>query len=384
MVREQIGKVFFDRQRIVLSSARAFALILAAVQIRLFPSGAAYPTPTPIFPGEPVLLVAGLYTFLKLLEPAKWRLKAPASIALLGIDVFMAASLFIVSGGIHSPFLLYTLAPVLSAALRLPARTTFFVASFTASYVLAVFITFAGDSFVQSISAMNDFPFYLTALVSAAVLPYLVNVYSRQRFQSSAILKERLRLAHEIHDGLCQGIYAMRWQLQRLQRDIENSQPLAATVQHMEKMLNEMEREARGSMELLSSFKIDRPFLLQIEERLRQLESDTGIKCRLETELPEPRLDRLVAAEAVHVCQEALQNAMKHSGARSIALKLGAPKGYLQITVADDGCGFDATRQTKWRGLMVMKERAESVGGRLRVTSAPGFGTRVQLEVPRL
>ena len=93
-------------------------------------------------------------------------------------------------------------------------------------------------------------------------------------------------------------------------------------------------------------------------------------------------------AALYRIAQEALNNTLKHATARRATLRLDADTSRVALTVADDGAGFDPMligphgMQPGW-GLLMMRERAESVGGRLRVESAPSHGTRVVVEVER-
>jgi signal transduction histidine kinase len=83
------------------------------------------------------------------------------------------------------------------------------------------------------------------------------------------------------------------------------------------------------------------------------------------------------------VVQEALQNAVKHSGAREIFVHLQGGDAGLTATVVDDGAGFDVDAKFgKGLGLVSMTERLEAVGGALKIRSAPGGGTRLKMTVP--
>jgi len=80
--------------------------------------------------------------------------------------------------------------------------------------------------------------------------------------------------------------------------------------------------------------------------------------------------------------QEALANVRKHAAARQVQIRLVARDGCLGVTVTDDGVGFDRVPNGKHFGLQTMRERAESVGGGLTVTSAPAQGTQVTFWLP--
>ena len=89
--------------------------------------------------------------------------------------------------------------------------------------------------------------------------------------------------------------------------------------------------------------------------------------------------------ELYRIVQEALNNAVRHARAESITVGVDADDGVVTITVRDDGVGFDpAARAIRERrlGLTSMRERAESLGGKFAVETAPRAGTTVRVEVP--
>ena len=83
-----------------------------------------------------------------------------------------------------------------------------------------------------------------------------------------------------------------------------------------------------------------------------------------------------------------MTNIRKHSEAHNVQVKVRSVDDHVEVSITDDGCGFDALAfyrdgaEAKGHGLAVMRERAESIGGRFRVLSMPGQGTEVQVEVP--
>ena len=90
-----------------------------------------------------------------------------------------------------------------------------------------------------------------------------------------------------------------------------------------------------------------------------------------------------VEAGLYRIAQEAVGNAVRHAGARTIRLKLLAQPGQVRLLVIDDGRGFDATAIPKDRyGLAGINERVHLLGGQLNLQTSPGRGTRVEVRVP--
>ncbi len=169
----------------------------------------------------------------------------------------------------------------------------------------------------------------------------------------------------------------------------------AATVE----VLEEISETARALIDTLGDavWSIDPrgDTLRHVVARMRRFASDvldgSGIAWRLDA--AEERLDAPVGSETRRqlflVFKEAVTNVVRHSGARSAALRLSVEGGTLTLEVADDGRGFEGERARdlssslrRGRGLLNMKVRAARLGGKLWVTSAPGEGTRLVLGLP--
>ena len=91
-----------------------------------------------------------------------------------------------------------------------------------------------------------------------------------------------------------------------------------------------------------------------------------------------------VIQEALRVLQEAVHNAIKHSGARNITVALRCTARDIELDVVDDGMGFDLARATTGQGLglISMRERIRLEGGQLHIESKPGAGATVRAQVP--
>lgn len=108
-----------------------------------------------------------------------------------------------------------------------------------------------------------------------------------------------------------------------------------------------------------------------------------GIECSFSSDVQrEPPFE--IALAAYRIVQEALRNAARHAQARHVKVRLAFVDGRIQVSVVDDGVGFDlgSTDEQSHLGLLSMKERTHYVRGRMTVTSQPGQGTRVEMEAP--
>jgi signal transduction histidine kinase len=96
------------------------------------------------------------------------------------------------------------------------------------------------------------------------------------------------------------------------------------------------------------------------------------------TPLPED-----VENELLRIAQECMTNVLKHAGAQRVEIGLVFGADSVSLSIADDGCGFDARAHHDGFGLVGMRERAERIGARLLVSTQPGHGTRIETVIPR-
>jgi len=366
--------------RVVPSVYRLLAFAMACGKIFFFSS--VYHSVVPILA---LVTGVGIYSVVKALHPIRWQRAGVLGPSLLGADIAICSFLLVVTGGIYSPFLLYTLTPILTAALLLDGKVTFTTAGLSVIYVALSHLV---NPFFATKFYFPDFSVYLMSAFLIAILPYLINVNLRQRLLVEDMLRERQRLSHEIHDGAAQAVSALRWQAQLVHRHLVAMDINLVEVEELVRIAEKAHQDARESLELLRSYTGDGSFLLHFKDYLKHLSQSTDINFRLVTEASELNLEAPVELELLRICQEALTNVRKHSGAHQTLVKVGLVNSHVAVNITDDGRGFDALAyyhdgvEAEGHGLAIMRERAESVGGRLRVLSKPGDGTEVQVEVP--
>ena len=335
-----------------------------------------------------VILIAplGTYTFIKALYPLRWYAGDVLSRIVLGTDLAICIFLLMVTDGVHSPFLPYSLAPVLTAALLVDSKLTWSIAGLSLICVIASHM--ANPLSHPPSLELGVFFLYAMAVSLTAVLPYLINVNLRQRLQFHDMLQERQRLSREIHDGAAQMMTSIRWQVQLLRRRLAELGMDLDEAGQLEALAEKGHQDTRESLELLRTYTGNGSFLPHLQDHLKQLARDTGIDFRLDMEVGELHLQGVVELELLRICQEALTNIRKHSQAHNVEIKVRPIDKILEVTIVDDGRGFDAIAyyqdgaEAKSHGLAVMRERAQSVGGNLVVLSQPGSGTDVKLSIP--
>jgi signal transduction histidine kinase len=121
-----------------------------------------------------------------------------------------------------------------------------------------------------------------------------------------------------------------------------------------------------------------------LEERLAAVEQRANITATLEVAGELPGLAPDDEEQLYAMLQEALNNALRHARASSVAVSIRAEADEVVFTVRDDGVGFEANPSSGGLGLRSMQERAARIGAALSLTAQPGQGTCVEIRVPRL
>lgn len=207
-----------------------------------------------------------------------------------------------------------------------------------------------------------------------------------QQSRELAILEERNRLARELHDSITQSLYSLRLLSEGWRRQVS-----AGDVEHAAEYLGrigEITQQALKEMRLLVH-ELRPPTLEQqgllgaLRYRLDAVEKRAGVEVRLVAEdvfeWPAPIEDGLY-----RIAQEALNNAIKHSAATCVTVRLRIEAGHAVLEVIDNGRGFDVQTagQGGGMGLASMRERVEHLQGALSILSEPGAGTTIQASVP--
>ncbi len=374
---------WWAKGRFAITLYRFTAFIIAGIDIWVFPA-----SHDRLVPSYVLLFALGLYTVAKVLHPWQWYLRRNLAIGIVIADLAICNFFVLVTDGFNSPFLLYSLAPVLTASLLLDKKVTYTVASlsvllFAIPHFLAPLFPYPLSRLTLTFSAI-----FLLAVVLIAVLPYLINVNAREHLQAKYVLQERRRLSREIHDEILQTSAAICWQAQFLDSRLDAAGIHSTEAKELVRLAEGGQKDAKDCIELLRNYAGSGDWLNCLKDQLEQLNQDTNTRFRIDNETGEPQLPANVELQLLRICQEALTNVRKHSAARDVRVGVKTVGNLLVVKIGDNGCGFDALARlrdgakTKTYGLEVMRERAESIGGKLYVVSAVNQGTEIHLEVP--
>ncbi|MCU1294930.1 MAG: putative two-component system sensor kinase, partial [Bryobacterales bacterium] len=232
--------------------------------------------------------------------------------------------------------------------------------------------------------------FYLLVLCACSLAAYGAYFWRLRQVQSQfdAVLAERTRIAREIHDTLAQGFVAVSVQLELVSRFLSSATETAR--EHLDQariLVRSSLSEARQSIwELRSQEAEVQDFAGRFLKFAQQVTESGPAKVQLEVHGEYRPLKRAVEDELFRIGQEAITNAVRHSGAQHIRVGLTFGSRKLRMTVVDNGSGFAGDVNSQGPnghfGLKGMRERAERIHAELNIESKLGTGTTVSVEAP--
>ncbi|MGE3507951.1 MAG: two-component regulator propeller domain-containing protein [Vicinamibacterales bacterium] len=223
-------------------------------------------------------------------------------------------------------------------------------------------------------------------LVTAVAGAWRIHVRQVRR-QFALLIGERARLSRAIHDTLLQSLVGIALQCDAMANDTASSQQRDRFVR-MRKQVEEYIREARQSIwDLRSPQLANRDLVSALREAGERATTGAGVGFSLSVSGHPRRLSSRVEEQLLRIGQEAVVNAVRHARADHVQVEIEFGDETLSLRVHDNGQGFEPARVAASHanghyGLTSMRERAEQVGGRLHVESAPGRGTHIEATVP--
>jgi Na+/proline symporter/two-component sensor histidine kinase len=208
-----------------------------------------------------------------------------------------------------------------------------------------------------------------------------------------AALEERHRLARELHDSVSQALFSMTLHTRAMELAVQRdgADPdgrVARGLAELRKLTQGALAEMRASIFQLRPETLTQVGLVTaLRQRTDAVAAREGIAVRVDAPADRLPLEPQTEEELLRLVQEAVHNGVKHAGASRIDIRLrehGKGTGDLLVEVADDGTGFDPdVPRPGTVGLSSMRERADRLGGRLTIDSAPGRPTTVRALIPR-
>ena len=230
--------------------------------------------------------------------------------------------------------------------------------------------------------------FYLLCLLLLGLIAWqLYRLRVRQMaLQFRAVLSERNRIAREIHDNLAQDILGISVQLELVARLMPAAAETAKGHLDRARMLvrNSMTEARRYVWDLRSEELQKKDLPAALGDTTRRLTADTGVEAVVDVTGPLQPLPVSVETNLLRIGQEAVNNAVRHAQASRIHVGLNFDTRSVQLSVSDNGRGFDPNEQAAdgHFGLIGMRERADEIGGVLTIQSADQRGTKITIDVP--
>jgi signal transduction histidine kinase len=210
-----------------------------------------------------------------------------------------------------------------------------------------------------------------------------------ESLKGTATIEERERLAQELHDSIAQDLALIHLKLAEVERGIHSPGNAAAdeTVREIRKIAADSYEDVRQAIfGLRTTAARNLPFVAALKEYLREFSQRIHIPIDLRIQDSELKgLSPLAEIQLIRIIHEALSNVFKHAQATTSTVVFQRDGNLLKVTVEDNGRGFAPAQiaDPKFHfGLKTMKERAEALGGRCMVDSAPGKGTRIVVLFP--
>jgi signal transduction histidine kinase len=226
----------------------------------------------------------------------------------------------------------------------------------------------------------------LALTIANQVAVAIENARLYEQAHNLAALEERQRIARELHDSVTQLLYGIRLYSTAASHSIREN-----NLRQVEQDLAEIKENALQALQemRLLIFELHPPMLKEaglvaaLQTSLDSVEARTGLQTDLKVEAGITRLPTSIEVELFRIAMEALNNLVKYARAKRVTVDLRYTDERVYMDICDNGVGFDlsAAKLSNGLGLRNMEERARRMGANLRITSEPGIGTQVKVDV---
>lgn len=193
------------------------------------------------------------------------------------------------------------------------------------------------------------------------------------------IQEEKLRISRELHDNIGAQLNFINGSIQSLASADSGNQQLQQTQQVTQNTIKEL----RSTVWLINQQQFDLDaFVVKLREYLKPY---YGGKPKISIENQSDKdyiLEPIIATNLFRMIQELVNNALKYAEANELIVNVSARQSMLEVTVQDDGIGYDSNIKTSGYGLRNIKARANAIGGSYRVDTSIGSGTKFHLSIP--
>ena len=228
---------------------------------------------------------------------------------------------------------------------------------------------------------------HIIALVMGTLVLILIGLTCYiliERWRMQAVLEERERLAHEMHDTLAQSFAGIGFQLEAIRDELGETADILPQIDLAQEMVHNSHQEARRSIAAMRPDHLEAVGLAGAlrEAAARMVAGGSTVVVRVSSSGSERAIPLRVSDTLLRIGHEAIANAVRHAHPAYIDVSLRFYSGGVEMIVADDGSGFELTDGLEGFGIRGMHKRADSIGARFTVRTAPGQGTAVQVAAP--
>jgi signal transduction histidine kinase len=239
------------------------------------------------------------------------------------------------------------------------------------------------------LSKLNRKTVRAAAEMAERLAPMIFGAALQQHLSSRATAEERSRFVRELHDGIMQSLVGLDMKTEVILKRLEGRQsdPVYKDIVSVQQVLRGEVSNLRELIQHNRRIEIGPTRLLTyLSETVSRFQREIGITSRFICELDEVNLPASTCYEVARIVQEALTNVHKHSGARSVIVRLAEHGDKWVLVISDDGRGFDfvgrhtlSELDAARKGPVVLKERVRSIAGDLVIESVPERGVRLEV-----
>jgi signal transduction histidine kinase len=226
---------------------------------------------------------------------------------------------------------------------------------------------------------------YIAVALAVLMLAFLaLIVYNHmERWRLHAVLEERERLANEMHDTLAQSFAGIGFQLQAIRRAIPSGIPrLRQQVDLARSLVRHSHKEARRSIEPLDPASLQTDLVLSLVSSAQKMVEGCPLEVATIIKGTQIALPTQIAVCLLRIGQEAIANSIRHADPSRLEICMAYESHSVRLSIRDNGCGFVKRGDLLGFGLRGMRKRAASISAKLEISSQPGEGTCVEVEVP--
>jgi len=229
-----------------------------------------------------------------------------------------------------------------------------------------------------------------------AATPFMVlAVFVEEREQTHETLsrklieaheQERTQIARELHDDICQRLAMLSLRIEKMTKGLHSGQmQFDGQLEQIRQQCSTVTADVQAlSHELHPSILDNLGLVIAVKSLCRDVAEQSGAEVDFTNANVPTSIPREVSLTLFRVIQQALQNSVKHSGAKHFEVRLEGKPGEIDLEVSDGGTGFDVAsmRNGKGLGLVSMAERIRQANGTISIDSEPNMGTRIRARVP--